>query len=297
MSFVLPELVVESVLREGLASMLATPSIIDDVLGSLTETYANTKYGATELQTIKDVLAKRKLSIVHSKMEAEAKENAISIQLSHEGEDTSKSRLEDLDNELLDYDDDDSTVHARLKVANVLATAYDPISGILSIDDSVDLSTATNGFYFVDDNDVEYQIVNGVSNETGAKVLCLEPNLSLTTPVTGTITSFINFTETEVRGITDKVVIILGVHSKRALLAKYLYVLVKFILSSRKMDLDSRRFMNTTYTGSDFNRDSGYTGDQMFSRYLTITGLVEQSWSDKVVIPVEYMDFDITMFD
>ena len=86
--------------------------------------------------------------------------------------------------------------------------------------------------------------------------------------------------------------IMLGVHTKEALTTKYLYTIVKYILLSRKRDLIDRCLINMSFSGSDFTRNLQYKGDIVFNRFLTISGRIEDNWTDPEEAVVVFPDRD-----
>ena len=62
---------------------------------------------------------------------------------------------------------------------------------------------------------------------------------------------------------------------------------------SRKEDLINRNFAVSTYSGSDFTRNMQYPGDHVFTRFLTISGKVEDSWRSDEVIPIDNLEIQV----
>src|SRR5579863_9750659 len=92
--FKMPELIVESIIRDGLQNVNADPSIIDYVFNELTRTYNQQKYGQAEILRIKALLAKP-LAIVYSYVEVDAKSPCYSIMLGADDEDKKRAQLAD----------------------------------------------------------------------------------------------------------------------------------------------------------------------------------------------------------
>lgn len=295
MTFVVPDLVVESVIRDGIANMIADPTILDDVFAGLALNYANRKYGAAEITRIKDYFtggSKHNIAIVHSFHEASAKELAYSIQLGSDNED--KSYIDDFDEDLQETITDAGELAALIKVAAFTPTSYDTITGMVRVPDSVDLSTAYVNFIFVDSDSNEFVLQSGISNETGDKFFFIPSNQTVALGAGAYIRTFLNYTQTEVRSSHHRAQLLLGVHSKEPLLTKYMYTLLKYFLKSRKHDLINRGFLTSTMTGSDFTRDLKYEGDLVYTRFLTLTGLVKDSWRADQVTLIDSIEIDAT---
>ena len=101
--------------------------------------------------------------------------------------------------------------------------------------------------------------------------------------------------------------IMLGVHTKDALITKYLYTIVKYILLSKKEDLINRCLINMSYSGSDFTRNLQYKGDIIFDRFLTVSGRIEDNWKDLGEDPrvfpnfwmprIAYLEDDVVIYE
>lgn len=293
MSLQMPEIVIESVLREGLLYLQNNISLIDNIFESLTFDYANTKYGQEELEKIKTMITEKQLAIVHSFHEASAKSPAISIQLGSDGEEARYSHLDDFEDDEIVALTDPEDLANLIRIASVVITSYDQTSGTVFVDDAVDLSDIYSNLLFVDDSDEVHTIVGGIDNTTGQKqfMVAAESEVDISNP--GVIKSSIDYQQFEVRGVISNVQILLGVHSKDALTTKYLYMLTKYFILSRKADLINRNFSLATYQGSDFTRNLEYLGDHVFTRFLTISGKVEDNWRSDEVIPIENIEIAV----
>lgn len=278
MSFILPDLVVESVIRDGLANLVNNPTIIDNIFASLTRNYAMKKYGNNELIRIKNYIAKKQIKVVHSFNLVDMNVPCFSIQLGQDMEDKKLARLDDLDGETIDYFEEDSEEYQdTILVVNKTPVSYDTNSGKLIFDSSVDLSEVTKNKKYVN-ADGEFVIVGPVLKDT-EKAIFLEKGLDIDVSKPGSILSQLNYTQTEERGVHSDVQLLIGVHTKDALTTKYLYVLLKYFILSRKESEENRGFILGSYSGSDFTRDMKIKGDIVYTRFLTVSGKTEDSWN------------------
>jgi hypothetical protein len=76
--FILPELIVESIIRDGLINVRNDPTIIDSIFAQLTRSYNNRKYGETELTKIKALIL-HDIAVLYSYHQVDAKDQSISI--------------------------------------------------------------------------------------------------------------------------------------------------------------------------------------------------------------------------
>lgn len=291
MAFVLSELVVESTIREGLANVRQDETIINDVFGQLISLPVSPKYGEKELNKIKNLIQKP-IPVVHSFVAVEAKVPCISIQLLSASEREDHASMEDF------YDDviremTDEELEAEIIVNSVDIDSYDPLTGIVSINDATDLSNVHINHVLEDSNGLEFSILGGVDNTAGQKQFYIQKQADLETSQPTKIKTIFETVQYEQKINVENETILIGVHTKEPLLTKYLYTLVKYFILSRKQDLVSRCFTLATYEGSDFSRDMQYQADKVYTRYITVKGRIENEWRSDQVLPIDLIDLDI----
>lgn len=283
MSFILPDLVIESILRDGIENARRDPSVIDDIFCSLNSAYAAKKYGQKEIELIKKAIQNAEISIVHAFNPTQSEMPCISIQLAEDHEDVEKAHMGNYINTKVRKFTDPDEIAATIVVENFMALAYNPLTGILSVPDSVNLGSVYPNLLLVDAAGAEFPIVGGIDNSSGSKRLSVAvgSEVAFTTPVY--VKSSIDYEIFTVGGNVEQTTLILGVHSAEPLFTKYLYILVKYFTLSRRHDLTARGLQLNTYSGTDFTRNMEYAGDQVFTRYFHINGQLQNSWrADKV---------------
>jgi hypothetical protein len=281
MSFKMPDLIVESIIRDGFKNARRDESVIDDVFADLTLAYASKKYGEAEIEKIKAMVREKEVSIIHSFNLSAVNMPCISIQLADDREDEKSF----MGNYLTTFQSPMTNPEeiAALTKLTFTPVSYDPNTGIVRVDDSVNLSAIHANLIFEDADGAEYVIVGGIVNDTGAKqfIIAKQSEVALTGP--GQIKSSINYKLYTRNGNKEQTQLILGIHSKDALVTKYLYTLVKYFVLTRRPDLIKRGLQITTYQGSDFSRSLEYTADIVYTRFFHIVGTVVHSWrQDKV---------------
>jgi hypothetical protein len=292
MGIVLPDLLIETTIRDGLAYLKKKPSVIDDIFGEMLKGYASRKYGQTEINRIKTLIASKNIAVVHSFAEAEAKSPCFSIQLGAESEAKERAHLSDHEYDIQEAITDSAALAALVKVSNLIPTAYDPISGKVSVSDSVDMTPVHPAYIYKDGDGNEFELKPGISNVPGNKFFFIDKFKTPNIGVAGLIKSFLDMTQHEAKGDVSAVNILIGCHSKEALLTKYLYVILKYIMKSRKRDLIQRGFTNSSFQGSDFTKDIKYEGDQIYTRFFTASGQVEDAWSSDDVELIDSIEID-----
>ena len=292
MSFILPELVIESVIRDGIAGLVNNPQVIDDIFASLKEPYNARKYGERELNRIKNLLSKKEISVVHNLNDVEAKVPCYSIQLGMDAEKQNESALSDLSDEITEQMTDPDDLAALVKVPNVVPISYDVNSGQLNLTPGTDLSAVKKNHLYVDAAGTEH-VIQVVVNDASTPSIFLAKGQVVDITDFGEIKSSLDFKKYEIRTIVSEEQIIVGCHSKDALTTKYLYILLKYFLNSRKNSLIKRCFVVSTFQGSDFTRAAQYTGDHVYHRFYTIRGRIDDSWKADEVDLIENVEVQV----
>lgn len=277
LGFNMPELIVESIIRDGFQNVLADLTIIDRLFSQLTRSYNNTKYGQAEIDKIKALIAKP-IAVVYDYGEVDSHNMSYSIMLGSDDEDKRRAHIGDFAEEKRELITDPIKLAALVRVPPFTATSYDPSTGIVRVPDIVDLSTAYKGLLFIDNAGAPHDLIGGIDNTPGNKMFVIGKNddVDLGGPVE--IKSFLDYEEFEVNQLTSDIKLVVGVHSKDALTTKYLYLLLKYFIFTRKFDMISRGLYVSSFNGSDFTRDATYQGDKVYTRFLTVSGKVDDRW-------------------
>ena len=290
--FILPELIIESIIRDGLDNVRQDPTIIDSVFAQLTRSYNSRKYGSAEITKIK-ALVRKEIAVMFSYHEVDAKVPCYSIMVGTDNEDKRRAHLSDDYEEVSEQIADPDELEALHRVDNLVVTAFDPTTGKVTVDSSTNLSMIYRGMIYVDSANVEHDIISGISNQPGDKFFFINKADEVDfSDNTGYIKSSLDYKQYEVKGVTGDVSLVIGAHSKDALTTKYLYILLKYFILSRKKDMIKRCFYLASYNGSDFGRDSAFVGDQVFTRFCTITGKVDDTWRSDQVVLIDNVEID-----
>lgn len=292
MSWNFPELVIESIIRDGIKDLKDNPTFIDQIFAQLDFPYAQRKYGTAEITKIKDLFTganNTEIAIVFSFYDAAAKSPCISIQLGSTSENIPQAHIGDYE-EQIDEPLTAGELSALEAITGLLPTAYTTVTGKVSVENGVDLTLISKGFIYKDGSNIDHVISSGISNVTNDKFFFIAPNATPNIGVAGTIRSPLTTKVIEENGVSNNVQILLGIHSKEPLLTIYLFSLVQFFLLSRKKDLVNRNFINSTLSGSDFTRNAEYQGDRVFTRFLTISGQVRNSWRSDIVNLIDTLE-------
>lgn len=295
MGFKISDLIIESILQEGFEAIRRDPSILDDVFAELNNInpIINKKFGDKEISRIKTYFTTKEISIIQAFPQDPSKVPCISIQLQDNSENVRYAHIDDFSKDTSEDLTDPEDLEALIKVDEIVVTAYNSNTGKLSITDGSDLSSVTVNNLFVDASGVEFPIIGGILIEDGSKQVTIAAGQTVDISDFCQIKSSINFTQKEERGNVEDERLLLGIHTEERLLTIYLYILTKYFIVSRKKDLINRGFSLATYSGSDFTRNMDYAANLVYSRYLTISGITENSWESDVITAIENFDVKV----
>lgn len=290
--FILPELIIESIIRDGMQNVVADPTIIDSIFAQLTRAYNNRKYGDTEIAKIKQMIQKE-VAVVFSYNQVDAKVPCYSIMIGSDNEAKPRAHLDDFYEEREEQIVDEAELEALHRVDDIQVLSYDENSGKVLVSDATDLSPVYKGMIFVDSLGTEHDIVGGINNATGDKSFFVNKRDEVDfSDDSGYIKSSLDYKRYDLRGVTGDIQLVVGCHAKDALTVKYMYVLLKYFILSRKHDMIKRSLYLATYSGSDFGRDSSYGGDQVMTRFLTINAKVDDTWRSDQVVLIDNIEVD-----
>lgn len=287
--FKLPDLIIESVLREGFQLLRKNPQHIESIMASLKLSYNDKKYGQTEINKIKDYFVKKEVSIVHSFNDVESKAPCISIQLTSDVEMENRTGLSDLAGQFEEGLDDSSLsglppiTRESLVIADQLVpSSYNDKTGAINIMTG-DLSNVRAGLQFRDaaGNNTPVEAVDEANS-----VIYVASGSTIDISNFCQVVSALETRRFEKKFTREKQSLLVGVHSKNRLMALYLYTIVKYILHAKKKDIHSRGLELPTFAGSDFTRNLEHMADIVHTRFLTVTGQIQESWVD-ILGPLE----------
>jgi hypothetical protein len=288
MGLPLSEFVIESVIRDGLGLIKSNPAILDDLFSRFTATHFNNQYGQAKIEELKTYLVNNQVRIVQSWAMVPTSMPCFSIQMLRSDETENLQQFDDY------YEDQDSPKDPNVIVASLTPTAYDTVTGKLTINPAANLENICPNMVFIDGNDIKFDIRSGNSNMSGDKYINIGSGKEPLLNAPGQIVSSIEITRVERNMIRLKEVISIGCHAKDDVhLAKYLYYIVMWIMKSRKDSLIARGIHLDRGTGGMYDRADQYQGENIFSRFMDMSCVTEFDWNQEEVNLVDC--FDVTI--
>ena len=282
MGFILTELIVETILRDGLEKIRESIGTADDaidiIFSEMTQPYLNYYYGQAEINKIK-TLIKAPIEISQGYPLSDIKVPYIGINLQSANESQPLALIADY------AGFEETSITPETLIGPFDADSYNPVDGIVDATSSnVDLSAIHTSSIWVDGDGVSHTILGGIKNEVGLKTFAISTGLSPSLNLTQT--KFISSISTEVRKIrkvreSENVLLLIG--SENALSTKYLFTIVKYIFLSQRAQRIARGLAISSYDGTDFSR-ADRLPDNWFTRFMTIkSSVIEHSWTETPV--------------
>lgn len=288
----LTEFVFESVIRDGLGELRADTSKLDNIFARFLDAHFANQYGQAKIDEIKTYISNNQIKIVHAWQQVPTSAPCISIALIRADEPEDEQNL---GNEFLEEDED---ITPAVIVPVVTPGTYDVATGKLTVTNAADLSTVCPGLVFVDASAQEFKIGSGNSNMSGNKYINIGPGQSPDLGGDGLIQSAIDFKRTDRRMIRIRETLHLGCHATNDLhLAKFIYYILVYILKSRQESLIKRGIDLDRGTGSIFDREDAYEGENVYSRFLEVNCETEFVWDQNEVNLIDCFDPSIKAED
>lgn len=288
MGFIFTDLVVESIIRDGLADMRAKLSTsndqVPDLFSEMLASHLSVKYGSSEIAKIESMVLNNDIAVVHAFAQIATSIPCISLQLVSNSEDESLAGVSDFAGNA------DVSITPTIYVSGITCDSYDPIIGVVDMSSAnPNLAQVRTGNMFQDGTLNKYEIIGAIDNTLGHKTIAIEKGLTLN--LTGcSIMSATSIERRETKYIPDRESIMIGLHTENALQTKYLYNIVKYILVSRKDDLIQRGAGLISLEASDFTFDISKLPDNVFTRSITARLLVYHTFRTGLVQLVDSVD-------
>lgn len=279
------EFAIESIIRQSLKEIINENIDIhmNDALGRLTLNDVVDKYGNTEVLKVKQFLQTQQVNIIQSLTQLANNENlpSFSIHLMSDAEDESKAGFNDFDGETV------VPIAPRVIVPLFNANSYDSDTGTISVPDSADLQNVYKGMTFLDGHGVGYTISDPISNFAGNRYFTINANIPMVGLLNAQIVSSITSQIWRVKYTTTNENIMIGVHTDNALMTKYLYYVLRYILYRQRHKFQEYQMQLSKYDGSDFSLNQVSLPEAVYSRWITARFVTYNFWHD---VPLKIID-------
>jgi hypothetical protein len=273
------DVIIAEAIRQGLEDMRKNLWLLDDVFASfITEPALKNKYGQKEIDAAKDWFANNKIEVNLKFRNDKEHFPCVTIALGSSTEKEEMKHLGDLSTEIETLMPNKIGKPIPYIVKPFVPESYNPATGILTFPSSVKKRGVRPGQILVDPDTGNGYIIQEVTTE-GVR---LEQNLNLTLTRAGVVPKYqIYRARREHSFFQETYSIGCHVHGDPAPLLWLHAIVLYTILRYRESLLEGRQFMQSSVSSSDLIQNPNFDGpggENVFSRYITLTGQVEHSW-------------------
>lgn len=273
------DVIIAEAIRQGLEDMRKNIWLLDDVFASfITEPALKDKYGAKEIQNAKDWFLNNRIEINLRFRNDKDQFPCVTIALGSSTEKDEMKHLGDLSTEVETLMPNQIGKPIPYILKPFVPDSYDQSTGILSIPKNIKTRGVRSGQILVDPDTGNGYIIQGIVSEG----LQLEPGLQLTLTRAGVVPQYQTYkARREHTFFQESYSIGCHVHGDPAPLLWLHAIVLYCILRYRESLLEGRQFAQSSVSSSDLMQNPNFEGpggENVFSRYITLTGQVENSW-------------------
>lgn len=280
MGIVQSDLLVRVAIIHTLEEIKKNPWLIEDIFSDLLEDpLLKDVYGAKEIANAKEWFINNKIEVYLKYRMDNIQTPCISISLGSSSEDESQSTLADqsIFVEEFDSEDIDKPIPYILKPTGKLV--YNKTTGILEFPNSVNLLEVSPGMLILDPKTGNAYVIEGKAGINGLKI---KDNPALKTSNYGIIPQYrVWKARRERAGFRETYSIGCHVHGDTAPLLWLHSVVLYGLLRYRESLFEARGLQISSLKSTDFVQRAPFSeegGENIYSRYIILDGLVENSW-------------------
>lgn len=297
MGIVQSDLLIRVAILKVIEEIKKNPWLIEDVLADLLEDpLLKEIYGAKEISNAKEWFLNNKVEVYLKYRMDQIQTPCISISLGSSSEDDSQSTLADQSVyvEELEPDQIDKPIPYILKpIGNLI---YNKDLGILEFPSDVNLIPVSPGMLILDPKTGNAYIIEGKAGNNGLKI---KDNPKLKANQYGIIPQYrVWKARRERAGFRESYSIGCHVHGDTAPLLWLHSVVLYGLLRYRESLFEARGLQISSLKSTDFVQRAAFSqeaGENIYSRYIILDGLVENSWiksPKRVIESAELLDSD-----
>lgn len=245
---------------------------IEEIFADYRAPHLSVSYGDKEIQKIKTFIKENDIPVKLAWALDEQDVPCYSLHLSEDKEYVEKAFMGDHGGV-----ETEEGIEPRIIVPWFVPTSYDNTVGTLLVPDEVDTTYINAGHIIKDKKGEEYRITSVTDQEITIDVVGSLPDLAKVL-----VTSFVNYRRRKRGEVYCHESIDIGVHGhgfQNTVL--WLYSILKWILLRFKSLMEERCLQLTTFSGSDFKRDSQYLPENIFTRWMRLSAITRMSWTEE----------------
>jgi hypothetical protein len=284
------DVIIKTAIELGLDDLKKSPWIIEHIFSDFIENpYLKQKYGMKEIQRAKEFFFNNKIHLyMHSRQDKEEFPN-ITVRVGPSNEDKNLATLGDQSDCVAQFDPESLNKPLDFIVEPFTPVSYDISTGTMT------LPNGSAGFEFVNEGMILVDIDNGNGYIVKTKKAKNKVIIAAGNDLTGTkyaIAPRYQFYRARVERIISQETYSVGCHAHgdpSTLL--FLYAIVKYsLLRYREGLLEYNNFQLSNLNSSEIMQSNEFGEDKVYSRYITLTGQVEETWLKTPFRVIEAID-------
>jgi hypothetical protein len=249
----------------------------------------NRRYGYKEVERAKEFLFNNKIHFYQKHRKDNMEFPCVTISLSQTSEDNSLSTLADLSTETVEYTPEQIDKPISFIVKPTQIVSYDPTTGIIEIPQNNNYKFIGAGMGAINPETGDgYTIIE----KAGVQGFRIQQDLDLDWEKVAVVPQYLTYKARMERIITKEQYSI-GCHAHGdPALTLFLYNLVKYaILRYREGLFEHYNFQLSSISATDTVENDAFQADNVYSRFITLSGQVEEYWVKTPFRKWEAIDF------
>jgi len=261
----------------AIEDLLKNPWIIEHMYSAFIESpILNQKYGYKEAARAKEFLLNNKINFYLKHRQDKMDFPCVTISLSQSSEDKNLSTLGDLSHIVLDYTSEeiDRPISYIIKPTQIIS--YDPLTGIMEIPENELYSLIQPDMVAINpENGEGYVIIEKAGNQ-GFRI---QTDLTIDFEKIAIIPRYLTY-RARMERIVSQESYSIGCHAHGdPALTLFLYNVVKYaLLRYREGLFEHFNFQLGSITATDTVKNDSFEADNVYSRFINLTGQVEEYW-------------------
>lgn len=260
-----------------------SPWIIEDILSDFIENpYLSKKYGMKEIQACKEWFKNNKIDVYVSIRPDETSRDYISVAIGPSSEDSSLSTLSDMSTEVDQLDPQHIGKPIPWVIPPFIPVSYDNLTGFIAIPNEIELIPVASGQPIINPKTGQGYIVDRVENVGEQQGIYLQVGSGFPATISETLAIIPQYRYYRARRERAffRETYSIGCHSSgQPNMALWLESIVIYgLMRYREGLLEKSNFQMSSVSRSEFTQDSNMGGDNFYSRFITLSGQVENSW-------------------
>ena len=285
------DLIIMAAIELSLEDMRANPWVIEDVFRSLIENpILKHKYGLKEIARAKEFILNNKIPIYMRHRIDKQEFPCVTISIGSSNEDKDLATLGDQHVCVEEYEPCDINKPIKYIVPPFDIVSYDKVTGLVEIStEVVEYEFISNGMILVNpDTGIGFEI----KDKGGNHGFFIEPESELPNGKLGIVPQYQSLTARRERAISQETYNI-GCHAEGdPSYLIFLFSVVKYSLFRyREALLEQQNFQLSRLNSTDMIKNESFNVENVFSRFIVLSGQVEESWVKAPLRTIEAISF------